>query len=104
MAKKQALPQARGGNRSLGPLALAGLRPASLAALKADRCVLKRVQSRERSAGVRQNDGQSERFHRVPAWQRAEAGRKCGNKHSPCASAGGNSVGRSRSWNASVSD
>jgi len=41
MARKQALAQARGGIRALGPLALASL--------KAQRCALKRVQSRERA-------------------------------------------------------
>jgi hypothetical protein len=41
MARKQALARARGGIRALGPLALASL--------KAQRCALKRIQSRERA-------------------------------------------------------
>jgi hypothetical protein len=44
MARKQALAQARGGIRALGPLALASL--------KAQRCALKRIQSRERRPSI----------------------------------------------------
>ena len=45
------------------PLAPAGLRPAPLAAPNPQGLGAQRIQSRERGAGIRQNSGQSERFH-----------------------------------------
>jgi len=70
----------RGRESAPGPLALAGLRPASLAAPNAHpKTRRQRIRSRAPGAGVRQNDGQSERFRRVLAFRPVERGANFGN-------------------------
>jgi hypothetical protein len=84
-----------------GPLALAGLRPASLAAPNAHpKTRRQRIRSRAPGAGVRQNDGQSERFRRVLAFGPVERGPNFGNAGAFASARGKSRLGTARSRNA----